>query len=645
MTTASAPLDTSPSPSPASGARAWWDRPPAVAATYGLVALVLALVGYFSVFTTLVPYDDEGFLLSSLREFLGGGDLYDEVFSQYGPFYYELFGALFELSGRSVTINAGRIVVVGVWVLSALLLGLAAHWLTGRLWLGVVATLAAFATMGTLALEPMHPAGLVTLLLAACGLAAVAVGRWRRDAGLAVLGALGAALALVKINAGGFVLIGAALACVLVLPDAGRTRWPRRLVIAAAIAVPAVLMAPDLNEGFAQIYAAAVTAALVAVVLAAGGRGADGGDGDLRPLVSLVAGAALATVLIFGVIVVVGVSLSGAFDAMVTEAASQREAFKIPFVMDASVVTATLAGIGGALIVRRVLPLAPAPAALGAALRILAGLATLLAVSGLPLLVLGRPEARFAVPLALAWVIAVPPRGERPRPGIRLSRAILAAMAVLQSLHAYPVAGTQISISFFLFTLVGAICVGDGLRELAALDRSAVDPVRRAAVQGAMTAVAIVVLGAAAFNFALRPLADKGSLYAEGTALPFPTADRLHLDEPTVKRLAAIVAALETDCSAFITQPGMNSFHEWTDKPAFSGLVPNWMFLLDDPAQQRLVDQLSLEPRPCVLRSSDTLAFWTRGRAIPRRPLAAYIDERFPDRREFGGGYQLLRPG
>jgi hypothetical protein len=69
-------------------------------------------------------------------EFVRGGELYDEVYSQYGPFYYLLFGGLFELLGRPVTPNAGRLIVVAIWVATATLYGMGIHRMTGRLWLG-----------------------------------------------------------------------------------------------------------------------------------------------------------------------------------------------------------------------------------------------------------------------------------------------------------------------------------------------------------------------------------------------------------------------------------------------------------------------------------------------------------------------------
>ena len=56
-----------------------------------IAVLVLAglavLAGFGLMFSTYMTYDDEGYVLFSLRNFVDGGGLYDRVFSQYGPFF------------------------------------------------------------------------------------------------------------------------------------------------------------------------------------------------------------------------------------------------------------------------------------------------------------------------------------------------------------------------------------------------------------------------------------------------------------------------------------------------------------------------------------------------------------------------------
>jgi hypothetical protein len=51
----------------------------------GVLGVSFALSQLLTVFH---QYDDEGYLLLSLKNYLDGGPLYTDTFTQYGPFYY-----------------------------------------------------------------------------------------------------------------------------------------------------------------------------------------------------------------------------------------------------------------------------------------------------------------------------------------------------------------------------------------------------------------------------------------------------------------------------------------------------------------------------------------------------------------------------
>ena len=46
-------------------------------------------------------------MLIALKEFIRHGDLYNQVFSQYGPFYYELWGGCSPSSGYRSAMTPG----------------------------------------------------------------------------------------------------------------------------------------------------------------------------------------------------------------------------------------------------------------------------------------------------------------------------------------------------------------------------------------------------------------------------------------------------------------------------------------------------------------------------------------------------------
>src|SRR5436305_9998015 len=70
---------------------------------YSLAGIVAIVAAYYAIFTDFATYDDEGTLLVTLKAFVHGEPLYRSIYSEYGPFYYELFGGLFALAGKAVT--------------------------------------------------------------------------------------------------------------------------------------------------------------------------------------------------------------------------------------------------------------------------------------------------------------------------------------------------------------------------------------------------------------------------------------------------------------------------------------------------------------------------------------------------------------
>ena len=65
-------------------------------------------------FSAFMFYDDEGYVLISLRNFAEHGHLYRDVFSQYGPFPY-VFYYLLHLLGLPLTHMVGRTITLLAW--------------------------------------------------------------------------------------------------------------------------------------------------------------------------------------------------------------------------------------------------------------------------------------------------------------------------------------------------------------------------------------------------------------------------------------------------------------------------------------------------------------------------------------------------
>ena len=77
----------------------------AIAVSACLVAL---RVGYYLLGVQFSSWDDEGYMLLSLKHYLAGGHLYTQVFTEYGPVFFWIQSSLFHIFHQQVTHDAGR---------------------------------------------------------------------------------------------------------------------------------------------------------------------------------------------------------------------------------------------------------------------------------------------------------------------------------------------------------------------------------------------------------------------------------------------------------------------------------------------------------------------------------------------------------
>jgi hypothetical protein len=613
------------------------EYPAAVAiGVYALIAIAALCAAYFSIFSRFAPYDDEGTLLVGLNAFAEGATLYRDVWSVYGPFYYELFGGLSALTGNAVTTDASRTIVIVIWVGSSLLLGLAAQWLTGRLVLGATGMIAAFGTLGVLANEPMHPHGLCVLLLAALTVLAVfGLARGASWTGPA-FGALLAALLLTKINLGTFAIAAVILSAVLAFEPLERRGWVRIPVIAAFLAMPLLVLDRDLDLSWVRELILFEVLAAVALIVAARRlrpqRGED--DGGLRSwLFAAAAGFAIAFVAILVAIVATGPSLSDVYGGTVTKAFQIRDILTgpVPFPPVAVIDWAVVAVAAAALCSRRVRPAGSGPSIWMALLRALAGVAIWTTVAHItPVSLNPSSQNPVVVPTLLAWLVAIPPAGSRPSPPMRFLRILLPSLAIAETLQVYPVPGSQLGIASVSFVTVGALCLGDALTELRAWNAT-----RRAeAQQGLAAAVAassLALAGIFAINVVVLPGLTSTVTYDEQPKLHLPGAELVHLRAPQGEEYERLVALLDRHrCTTFVGYPNVNSLYLWSGLEPPAPAAPNaWMYGLDAAEQQRVVDQLRGSRRPCAIRNDDLAGPYLKGLPPPRTPLVRYVLNQF----------------
>ncbi len=609
---------------------------------FAAVTVVTVLIGHPRMFSGFASYDDEGYMLTALGSFLRHGHLYNDVFSQYGPFYYEFWGGFFELFGLPVTHDGGRTATLVAWVLSALLFGLALWRMTGSLLLGLATQIIVFGAISTVTNEPMHPGGLICLLLGTLIALSCFVRARSSPLAMAFVGGATMALILVKINVGIFALLAVALACAVSYSFFERRRWLRLAVEVAFVAIPLPVMASRLDEAWVRHYAVHVAVAALAVVVVLRARRSTRRPGEeLRWL--------LGGLLVFGAVacltlIAAGTTPGGLIEGVIRQPLRQSDAFALGLGLGNASYLFDLFGLLGAFAFWYFArghgrPAAPWLVALAAALTVVIGVEMALTPIARTVFFdsVVFPGFGFAF-LPFAWVALIPfgPADE----DTGFARLLLPPLAVLQALHAFPVAGSQTQWSVFLLVPTGALCVAAGVRAMVGL----LNDERRRQVAVAAIAVAAVAFFAMIVNTQLRqPLKAAEAGYDAGIPLDLPGAEDVRLENrEEVSRYRRITAAIDKNCGPMLMLPGMDSFYLWSQREPPTGYnATAWTTLFDDAHQERVIRETRSIEGLCLLENEGQALGWTLGRPV-EGPLVSYLHQGFRPLFELDG-YRLLR--
>ena len=581
----------------------------------GLVVVAVALVAtplaFYAFFSGMPDYDDEGYLLISLREYARGGILYDDVYSQYGPAYFQLLTPIFRAGRLAFVPMHGRALGLGLLLVTGIVCAAATWRLTRRLLVTVLAELLVVQALVPSRDEPLHPGALLALLLSSLVLAGTFLdeSRWRRASGVA--GVLLAAMLLMKVNVGAFATLAVVAALVFAGPRSGRIAGLRVAAVSTVAALPMLLVAPRLDEPSVRALLAVALASVLGVMAVAFAMPLERASmgGRLRA-VAIPAAVGLAASLAWEL--ARGTTLAGLLDGVVLGPLRHPGEFFVEPELGREAYVTAAAGLGGAMAFawarrRGRTERWPGSAIVGATQLVLGGLLWLGAAHRVPL------------PLAVMPFLWIARCGSRAD-GRPLGPLVLAMVAALQTLHAYPVAGTQVAWATFLAVPAGGVALADGWRRL----RGALEAAGRlGAAPGRLAGAALGAgLAVAAVSGVYTTHRRLELAYVQGVPLALPGAERVRVprEQATLYRLLA--ENLAKRCRTFVTQPGLFSFHLFTgmDPPTRLNATV-WMLLLSDAQQERIVERLAGSPAPvCALR---------RQRRVFTTPLARYIEERF----------------
>lgn len=585
----------------------------------GATAVATWTLAYPFMFDRFNAFDDEGYLLVSLKEFMQHGHLYDQVYTQYGPLYYLFMDGLFTTLRMPVDHDHGRLWTLTVWTAVSLAIGVITYRATERISLAWLTQLLAVFLLQGLIGEPMHPNGLLDVLLVAVMYVVLLVPGRRLPVLFALLGVLSAAAVLIKVNVGGFTSIALAFTVLLAIRQRGFLRMLRLPLAALLSLTPFLVIGRTASQHWALTYAVAVTLSALALLVAS--LAVRDGVEVRRPgrAVAIASACALGLVCVVALgVVASGTSAAGLLNGMLVAPLRQAEVFTIPLRIWGGEPWWALGALLLALAVTaqrmRKLGAFALPGPLPSLLRFVAGFGILFfALTGL-----GIEGA------ALAWVIVVRGSGAA-RPPSEFARLALASIAVLQALQPFPVAGSQWASAGLTLLPVGAVALNDALAGL--VPELLPRPARL------LSALPVTAFALAFLVIVLVPFTSQNQVqYRQGTAIGVPGTDRLRLPPEQAGAYRRLTADLDADCSTFVSLPGQNSLYLFAGSTPPTGYnTTAWMFLLDGRQQDAIVAALEASPRPCVVENDLLLGFWTSrtGLSLSGSPLYRYILENF----------------
>lgn len=605
------------------------DRARNATAAVAVTILAIAPIAYLAVMTGFSTYDDEGYFLSSLRGYDSGHALFNEIYSQYGPFYWQFVAGLFAATGTTVDHDSGRIFTLLLWI-GASGFAAAAAWRVTRSVLvscGVAALV--LHTQYLYQGEPISPGHVSGLFLGALCFALTL----RRRRALSSAGVLIACLFLIKINIGSFALLGMLLVLSVPITRSKVERTWGALVAAGACLTPLLLMSSHLSNASFLVFALHVSFAACALTIAVRAcRPSDAATfASQARMLGAFGGFVLADVLLT---TATSTSFGAIVHSVVLDALKQPGFFAFAPDIPPNTLLLDLASVAAAVFLyanRRLLSewsnRRSSMLVLGLA-KLAGGALTWLAVSSY--------HTPLAVSLSPVWLAAVPSRSERPE--TRWPVVAIASVAVFEILQAYPVAGSQRGWASMMLIVVAGALIADGAREVAA-------GLGGAASNQLVQVVAAAALGEALLTALVLPLPGYITTFRTDQSLGLAGAQLVRADPTTVEGLREVTATLKAHCHTFISMPGLGSFYLFSgEQPPTYLISSDWMTGISAATQAHAAAEAENTPGVCVLRNDDIVGFWMGQSPLPNTPLVEYIQSHSANALSLADGYTVAPP-
>jgi hypothetical protein len=574
---------------------------------------------YYRIFTGFSVWDDEGAMMASVKQYLDGFRLYDQVWSGYGPVYYFYNWLLRSITGTPVTHDVVRVSALLPWLLTSLVCAWIVHRFTDSLFLASLAQLLILYSLEFFAFEPGHPQEICILLLVCLVASGILVDSRRRLLGTILLGALPAALLLIKVNIGIFAILATGLAVGFHAPWNRFSRTAAASIVGASMFLPFALMRHQLGDPAARVYCclAITSVAALSLVLFRADRSASLAFKDCWIVV-------ISFVLTFAAIVLALLAQGSSARGMLYSLlllhlrVSAMGLWYIPVSLSAIWIPWAFSSLGAAgfftcavgrgknRISELVFPF-----------KLVFGLGVFASIISY------NHSHVFAFATPFCWLVLYPiSKGSPSR--LVFPRTLLCTTAVIQTLYAYPVAGSQIFFIRILLIVVATVCVGDFFLWFSAKYAFGLQQVRLMRLAG-LVFLLFAVLGYLYMSYRQR------KEYESLPALNLAGATRIHLRIQQARDYQWLTQSAINYCDILVGLPNIPSLNFWTAmEPPARMNSDAWILVLTDKEQIDIVSALSTHPRACAIYNPDIVEIWDRNhRDLSGLPLVRYIHDNF----------------
>jgi len=239
----------------------------------------------------------------------------------------------------------------------------------------------------------------------------------------------------------------------------------------------------------------------------------------------------------------------------------------------------------------------------------------------------------FAPPFC--WLGLTAP-SEKQRTVQSFPRTLLCAVAILQSLYAYPIAGSQFPFIHVLFIVLVAVCAHDAI--VAAPFRAHLTPrLVRGVAAAVLIGVAVAHLGVG-YHWRQQ--------YSSLPALGLRGAERIHVDAQQRRSYHWLATNIEKHCDVIFGLPDLLSLTFWTSREPLTTISGDaWILFYTEKQQMVVRNALSKHADACIVYNPELVGFWNRAGKVDVEglPLVRHIRDSFKVSGNVDSYYLLVR--